>query len=65
MQFKSLQIRECRRCGSIWNTERIILEINDKIDLIKIKIAYCPACADSFASEVDRPTYHRTGKKIQ
>ena len=68
MDFKivTITLRKCARCNSTWTTERAVLEPGTKINLDgQIKIAYCPACAEGFAAEIDRPTYNRTGKKIR
>jgi hypothetical protein len=62
---KTIQIRKCRRCQSIWAAEPTTLDVQEQIVFMTVTIAHCPACSDSFAAEVDRPTYRRTGKKIQ
>jgi len=62
-QIKTLMLRECRRCKTTWSSEREQLEPGDQINIEKVFIAYCPSCADSFAEELDRPTYQRQTKK--
>ncbi len=64
-QIKTISIKECGYCQSKWSGEKITLNLHDKIDFIVVKIAYCPACAEDFASEIDRPTYRREGKRIR
>ncbi len=62
---KTLEIRKCRRCNTTWSAEDITLSVQDKLEILTITIAHCPVCSDSFASEIDRPTYKRTGKRIK
>lgn len=58
-QTKTLALRECRRCKTTWSDERAMIEIGDHIDIIKVKIAYCPACAEGYGAKSERPTYER------
>ncbi len=65
-QIKTITLRRCRRCRETWNTEREELEPGDKINIVIVGIAYCPACAQSFAAETDEPRYERrTNKRIR
>ena len=42
------------------------MEPGDQINIVPVKIAYCPSCSESFAAELDRPTYERhDGKRIK
>lgn len=63
--IKTINIRNCRRCGSVWCGENIDLKVKDQIQFITITIPHCPVCSEDFAAEVDRPGYRRTGKRIQ
>lgn len=50
----------------MWSSEREQLEPGDQINIVMVKIAYCPHCAEDFAEETDRPTYERrSGKRIR
>ncbi len=64
-QIKTIPLRKCRRCGNTWSSEHDKLEPGDQINIVIVKIAYCPSCSDSFAEETDRPTYRREGKRIK
>lgn len=65
-QIKTIALKKCARCGLHWSAERILLEPGDQINLdASIRIVFCPSCSDGFSQEIDRPTYRRTGKKIQ
>jgi len=61
----TISIKECSRCGQIWSADRITIEPHDKLNVMKVRIAYCPECAEGFASETDRFGYRRTGKRIK
>ena len=64
--IKTISLKQCRRCKTTWSSEREKLEPGDQINIVPITIAYCPACADGFAEEIDRPTYERrTNKRIR
>lgn len=63
--IKTITIKDCSRCGSSWSTERVAIEPHEKINFVRVKIAYCPVCVGSFAAEVDRPTYERGKRKIK
>ena len=63
--IKTISIKQCKRCDSQWITEKVSLEVHDQINIAIIKISYCPNCAEGWASEIDRPTYERTGKRIK
>jgi len=63
--IKTIALRICRNCKATWSDEKVQLNVADKVDIVKVTIAYCPACADDFTSTIDRPTYRRTGKKIK
>ena len=64
--IKTISLRQCRRCNETWNSESEKLEPGDKINIVIVKIAYCPACAEDFSAEIDRPTYRReSGKRIR
>lgn len=62
-QIKTITLKECRRCKTTWNSEREQLDPGDQINIMKVFIAYCPSCAESFAAESDRPTYQRRPNK--
>jgi len=64
-QIKTIQIRDCRRCKTTWAAEAITLEVEDQVNFVRVTIAHCPACSESFAAEIDRPTYRRTGKRVK
>ena len=57
--IKTISLRECRRCKSLWSSEREKLEPGDQIHIAMVKIPYCASCADDFAAETDQPTYKR------
>ena len=63
--IKTIALKQCARCKTQWSTERITLEPHEQVNQVIVKIAYCPACAESFAAETDRATYNRTGKKLR
>lgn len=64
--IKTIALKQCVRCGSSWSTERIALEPHDKVEIVTVRIAYCPACSEGFAAEIDRPGYEKsTRKRIQ
>ena len=56
---KDISIRECRRCKSIWCSDKMSLDINDELHFIKVVIQYCTNCAEEFAKEIDQPRYRR------
>ena len=57
-QVKTIIIKECYNCRSTWVSEKVTLEAGDNVNLTgKIRIAYCPACADDFAPEAQRSVY--------
>ncbi|MEE8113309.1 MAG: hypothetical protein V3T23_03035 [Nitrososphaerales archaeon] len=53
------------RCKTTWSSEHERLEPGDQVNIEKVRIQYCPACAEGFAAESERPTYHRPGKRIK
>ena len=61
--IKTIALRECRRCKTKWSSDREKLEPGDQINIMIVSIAYCPACAEDFGSEIDRPTYRRAEKR--
>lgn len=64
--IKTVATKKCRRCKAVWADDKERLEPGDQLNFVEVKIAYCPACADSFAAESERPTYERrTGKRIR
>lgn len=63
--IKTISLRQCNRCKTTWSSERERLEPGDQINIVMVKITYCPACAEDFAAEIDRPMYERTGKRIK
>jgi hypothetical protein len=63
--IKTISLRVCRRCRTAWSGEDVQLEQADQINIMRVTIAYCPACAEDFAAETDRPTYNRVGKRIK
>jgi len=62
---KTLELRKCRRCDTIWSAEDITLNVQDKLELLIITIAHCPVCSQGFAAEIDRPSYKRVGKRLK
>ena len=64
--IKTITTKKCRRCKTVWADDKERIEPGDQLNFVEVKIAYCPACADSFAAESERPTYERrTGKRIR
>lgn len=65
-QIKTIALRQCSTCRTTWSSERETLEPGDQINIVIVKIAYCPVCAEDFAQQEGRPTYQRrTGKRIR
>ena len=62
---KTLLIKECANCRTQWVGENFSAEIGTQINFTKIRVTFCPACAEEFADEIDRPTYHRQGNRIK
>lgn len=58
-QIKTITLKQCRRCTTTWSGESENIASGDQINVVTVKIAYCPSCADDFAKETDRPTYRR------
>jgi len=64
--IKTILLRKCRRCQTMWSGDHEQLEPGDQVNIVIVKIAYCLSCAESFAEETDRPTYERrSGKHIR
>jgi len=64
-RIKTITLKKCRRCRTLWNSDRVELEPCDQINIVTVTIEYCPSCAEGMAEETDRPTYERRGKKIR
>lgn len=67
MEFitKTVQIRQCRRCKSLWSGEHVELKVQEQIQFITVTVPHCPVCSEGFAAEIDRPSYRRSGKRVK
>ena len=64
-QIKTISLRQCVNCRTTWAGERDTIEPGSQINIMYVRVAYCPACRDDFVEEQAKGSYERRGKRIK